>query len=299
MVDENRTLVSVDPARCRVWKGHSRIDSSVNEATCEDEIGSFLEHGQLIPVLGRRVHDDPQHDIELICGARRLFVARFLGRPLLVELRELSDKEAAIALDTENHKRKDLSPYERGMCYARWLRAGHFRSQEDIAQVLKISPSQVSRLLRLARLPSVIVGAFESGGDICERWGLDIADAIQDPERRKSIIQRAREIGAKPRPAAGEIYRHLLTPARRGRKRKAQALDKVIRSDDGTLILRIKQHRSLIAMTLPIELATVEVQERIQREVAGILDGRSTREAGRSLSSICRALGVIAPSDTR
>lgn len=280
MLDENRTLVSVNPLRCRVWKGHSRIESRVNEATCEDEIGSFLEHGQLIPVLGRRLQSDPEHDIELICGARRLFVARFLQRPLLVELRDLSDKEAAIALDTENHQRKDLSPYERGMCYARWLRAGHFRSQDDIAKALKISSSQVSRLLTLTRLPSVIVGAFESGGDICERWGLDIADAIQDPERRKSIIQRARQIGTRPRPAAGEIYRHLLTPERRGRKRKSQASDRVIRSEDGMPILRIRQHRSLIAMTLPIEIATDEVQERIQHAVASILDGRAPRESG-------------------
>lgn len=279
MLDENRTLVSVNPARCRVWKGHSRVASTVNEISCEDEIGSFLEHGQLIPVLGRRLHNDPEHDIELICGTRRLFVARFLQRPLLVELRDLTDKEAAIALDTENHKRKDLSPYERGMCYARWLRAGHFHSQDDIAKALNISPSQVSRLLSLARLPSVIVGAFESGGDICERWGLDIADAIQDPERRKSIIQRAREIGTRPRSTAGEVFRHLLTPTRRGRRRKSLASDRVIRSEDGIPILRIRQHRSLIAMTLPIALVTDEVQERIQHEVASILDGRLPRES--------------------
>ncbi len=279
MVDENRTIVSVNPVRCRLWKGHDRIDSSVNEATCEDEIKSFLEHGQLIPVLGRRLQNDPEHDIELIYGARRLFVARFLNRPLLAELRDLSDKEAVIALDTENHKRKDLSPYERGMCYARWLRAGHFSSQEDIAKALKISTSQVSRLIRLARLPSVIVGAFESGTDICERWGLDIDDAIQDPGRRKSIIQRAREIGARPRPAAGEVFRQLLTPARRGRKKKLQAAERVIRSEGGVPILRIRQHRSLIAMTLPIEVATDEVQERIQHEVAKILDGQSVLHA--------------------
>src|SRR5262245_58621032 len=123
-------IISVSAFRVRMWDLHDRIDSQVNEQTCRAEIESTLRHGQLVPALGRRLCGDPDHDIELVYGARRLFVARHLNVPLLVELRDVSDREAIVAMDLENRVRRDLSPYERGMSFARWLRSGHFHAQE-------------------------------------------------------------------------------------------------------------------------------------------------------------------------
>src|SRR5688572_27296988 len=96
-----RTTISADPFKCRVWNLHDRFTSEVNEQTCRAEIDSFSMHGQLVPVLGRRLTDDPDHEIELIYGARRLFAARHLKMPLLVELRDVSDREGLIAMDIE------------------------------------------------------------------------------------------------------------------------------------------------------------------------------------------------------
>lgn len=81
--------------------------------------------------------------------ARLLFVARHLNAQLLVGKRPMSDLEAIVAIDIENPQRVDVSPYERGLSFAQWLRAGYFNSQDDIARALQISASQVSRLLRL------------------------------------------------------------------------------------------------------------------------------------------------------
>jgi hypothetical protein len=67
-----------------------------------------------------------------------------------------SDREAVIALDVENRHRKDISPYERGTSYKRWLELGHFKCQKELARALEISPSQVSRMLKLAQLPAVV-----------------------------------------------------------------------------------------------------------------------------------------------
>src|SRR5262249_20674676 len=167
-----RSVVSASPFRVRMWSLHDRCEEHVNEETCKAEIESFAKHGQLVPALGRVLHGDPGHDIELIYGARRLFVARHLNVPLLVEMREISDRDALIAMDIENRQRTDISPYERAMSYARWLSTGHFGSQDDIARALRISSSQVSRLLRLAKLPSVILNAFTSPLEICEALGL-------------------------------------------------------------------------------------------------------------------------------
>jgi ParB-like chromosome segregation protein Spo0J len=67
-----------------------------------------------VPALGRPLHGDLEFDVEIIYGARRLFVARHLNMPLQVELREMSDREALVAMDIENRLRTDISPYERG-----------------------------------------------------------------------------------------------------------------------------------------------------------------------------------------
>ncbi|MET0660526.1 MAG: ParB N-terminal domain-containing protein, partial [Steroidobacteraceae bacterium] len=73
-----RSISAVDPFKCRVWKLHNRRQESITELTCKAEIEAFIAHGQFVPALGRPLHDDPDHEIELIYGARRLFVARHL-----------------------------------------------------------------------------------------------------------------------------------------------------------------------------------------------------------------------------
>jgi ParB family chromosome partitioning protein len=268
-------VLSVNPFRCRLWHLHDRLEDHVNEVTCNGEIQSFTEHGQLVPVLGRRVQGETGYDIELIYGARRLFVARHINRPLLVELRELTDKEAIIAMDIENRHRKDLSPYERGLSYTRWLRAGYFESQEEMARVLKVSPSQVSRLLKMARLPSVVVNAFSSAIEICEGWGLDLIQALEYPAKRQTIVRKAREIAEQsPRPPAREVYRQLLASAAPGRKPKAQVRDQVFKDESGRPMFRIRQRRDAVVLILPIGRVSARCLDNIQLAVANILNGR-------------------------
>src|ERR1700680_1284415 len=177
-------VVSISPFRCRMWALHDRLEAGITAETCKSEIASFLKHGQLVPALGRPVNGDPDCDIELIYGARRLFVSRHINRSLRVELREMWDREAIIAMDIENRQRADVSPYERAISYAACLRAGHFGSQQELARALKISASQVSRLLSLAKLPAVVVNAFATPFDICEGWGVDLIERMIDPVHR-------------------------------------------------------------------------------------------------------------------
>jgi ParB family transcriptional regulator, chromosome partitioning protein len=267
-----RMVTAVNPFRCRVWSLHERLDSDINEATCRAEIESFNKYGQLVPVLGRPVISDPEYDIELIYGARRLFAARYLNKPLLVERRELSDHDAIIAMDIENRQRKDVSPYERGLIYARWLRAGLFPSQDDIARTLAVSASQVSRLLKLARLPSVVINAFPSAQDICEKWGLDLAEGLEDPERRRPIIQRARMIACQEgRPPACEVYRQLVAATGHSRRLKSSSLDKVVKGDGGSPLFRIRHQRKSIALILPVDTVSASHLKRIEEAVTSIL----------------------------
>jgi ParB family chromosome partitioning protein len=265
-------VISVSPFRCRMWPLHDRIEGHVTEENCRSEIDSFSKHGQLVPALGRVLRGDPDYDIELIYGARRLFVARHINKPLAVEVRELSDREAIVAMDIENRQRMDVTPYERGISYAHWLRAGHFQSQDEIARALKVSPSQVSRLLKLARLPSVVVGAFASPTEICEGWGLDLVEVLEDPQRRPTIVQKARSIGsAARRPSARAIYQQLMAAAAPGKKLKVQRHDEVVKDKNGAPLFRIRRQTNSIALLLPVEKLSPESLASIQQAIAAIL----------------------------
>jgi ParB family transcriptional regulator, chromosome partitioning protein len=267
-----KSIVPVNPFHCRMWDLHDRVDDYITEQTCKTEIESFTKHGQIVPALGRVLHDDPNHKIELIYGARRLFVARHINVPLLVELRNISDREAIVAMDIENRHRSDISSYERGLSYARWLRTGHFRSQEDIARTLRISASQVSRLLKLAQLPTVIIDAFDSPASICEGWGLDLMEALEDQTRRHATVREARLIaGVSPRLAAREVYRKLLAAAVHGRKFKAQSHDEVVKDESGVPLFRIRYQSKAVAVLLPVEKIAAQSMDRIRVAISDIL----------------------------
>jgi ParB family chromosome partitioning protein len=265
-------LVSVNPFRCRMWSLHDRLENYVTEETCRAEMESFSRHGQMIPVLGRPLRGDSSHDIELIYGARRLFVARQLNLPLKVELRTMSNREALIAMDIENRHRKDLSPYERGLSYAQFLREGYFGSQDDIVRTLKVSPSQVSRLLKLARLPSVIIEAFGNPFEICETWGLEVYEALEDAQSRPAVIQAARAIARlNPRPSAKEVYRQLMEPSQPPERKSRAVRNEVVKGYSGAPLFRIRHQGNSVTLLLPVEKVSAKDLSRIGSVIADIL----------------------------
>lgn len=292
-----REIISVNPFKCILWSLHDRLEEHITEESCKAEIQSFLQHGQLVPVLGRRIHNG-NCEIELIYGARRLFTARHLNMPLLVEVRDVSDKEAIVAMDIENRQRKDISPYERGLNYVRWLRGGHFKSQEEISNALKVSTSQVSRLIKVASLPSVIIDAFGSAVELCEGWGLDIAQALQDPARRAVTIAAARAIASvRPRPSipAKEVYRRLMAAAVKGRKAPNGVHDKVVKDLNGVPLFRVRHQRNSIAIVLPIEKSGASILAAIERAVTDIYVSTAAAAPERPI----RPLRVVANAGTQ
>jgi ParB family chromosome partitioning protein len=273
----SRVIVSADPFRCRLWSLHDRFASELTEQSCQGEIESLAAHGQKVPALGRPLKGDPDYDIELIYGARRLFAVRHLKMPLLVELRELTDREGLIAMDIENRQRRDISPYERGLSYKRWLQSRHFQSQEDISRTLKISTSQVSRLLQLARLPAVVVDAFRDPAQIRENWGLDIIEALDDPRRRAATIRRARTLGrSSPRLQARDVVRKLLSFAAHGPRPKTEVHDKIVAGCDGSPLFRVRYLSNSISLIFSAKETSPRSRARIEARLTALLQG--TRE---------------------
>jgi ParB family transcriptional regulator, chromosome partitioning protein len=266
------TTISINPSRCRMWYLHHRVEEDIDERTCKAEIQSFREHGQRVPVLGRSLHGDPTHDVELIYGARRLFVARYLNVPLLVELCTCSDREGIIAMNVENGQRTDISPYERGLGYERWLRAGHFASQEDIARALNISPSQVCRLLKVAQLPRLIVDAFGGPRELPEAWGVQIAKALGNPRMMERCMQAAQAITtAASRLPAHEVYQVLLASMSSQSRLKAAAQDRVVKDENGASLFSIRSRDEFIALIVPRRGVSPEALQEITSAIEKVL----------------------------
>ncbi len=271
-------VVTADPFRCRAWALNARLEEDVNETSCRTEIDSVARHGQLVPVIGRRVVGDPQCDIEVICGLRRLFIARHLRMPLRVELRELSDREAAVAVEAENALRKPASAYERGLWLARLQRQGIYRSQEQMALELGITPTRITRLLKFAELPAAIISAFASPHDILEAWAVELHKAWSD-ERRRILTERARALQKQvPRPPALSVYERLLADRAPSGHRSRRALARVLKDPAGTPLLRIERQRREVVLRIPNALINETMERTMTEALVAILSQRKCRE---------------------
>src|SRR3546814_7614665 len=62
-----------------IWEHHNRDYSALNEDRCADLIETIVAQGkQEFPAIVRRVTGDPDHDYEVISGARRHWTVSWL-----------------------------------------------------------------------------------------------------------------------------------------------------------------------------------------------------------------------------
>lgn len=193
----------VDPARCRMWVHHNRSYRDLSEANCRDLLDSLIaEGGQRFPAIVRKVVDDPAHDWEVICGARRHWSVSWLrghdypDMMFLIEPRTLTDEEAFRLADVENRARTDLSDWERARDYAKALDLFYAGNQARMAKRLEVSPSWLSRYLTLARMPDWLLAAFDSPHSLGFRHGQDLATALNNPARRRELEAAAGALAA-------------------------------------------------------------------------------------------------------
>jgi ParB family transcriptional regulator, chromosome partitioning protein len=129
---------------------------------------------------------------EVIFGHRRHRACAELGIPVLAAIEEASDVSLFEQMERENRGRKNLSAWEQGTMYRRALDDGLYSSLRRLAEGLGVDVSLVSKSVSLARLPEVVVAAFQSPIEIQFRWAAPLAEAMQkDPD---GTLSRARGI---------------------------------------------------------------------------------------------------------
>jgi ParB family chromosome partitioning protein len=266
----SRTHELVDPARCRMWRGHNRDYAALSEERCRDLIESLKAQGkQEVPALVRRVRDDPNCEFEVVCGARRHWSVSWLRAHnypdfrFLIEVRELTDEEAFRLSDLENRAREDISDFERARDYLRALDQYYDGRQNLMADRINVTTSWLSRYLDLARLPAEIMAAFVSVHDLGIRHATLIKPLLKPEDRKRRVfseagrIAAARVAGEAVPNAPSDVIRLLATvadtPKKTGSPKRSGHGPTVVNNVAGkAMVMFERPRRGKLTLTLPL-----------------------------------------------
>lgn len=254
----SQTVMSVDPADCRIWTQHSRACERLSEETCRDLIDGIRSPGRQEFAAIVRLAKDGNHAYEVISGARRHFAASWLrahedpAMPFLIEVRDLTDEAAFRLLDTENRNRVDISDYERAVSYLDALDRYYGGHQAEMAAKLNISTSKLSRYLDLARLPAEILEAFASPCDVKELHARELKPLLEDPETRDLVIAAAIDLAGSHDKTGAQVSAVLkgAVTSRSGGKAK----EKVYSPAPGQPGIHVRATRKTVTLKFDIDL---------------------------------------------
>lgn len=251
-----QTLRWVDPARCRMWARHNRRYDLLSEQRCADLIEGFKAQGrQEFPAIVRKVEGYPDHDYEVICGARRHWTVSWLRArnysqfKFLIDVRGLTDEEAFRLADVENREREDVSDYERACDYADALARYYDGRQKDMAARLEVSESWLSRWLLMAKLPKLIVDAYADPTQVKERHARDLRPLLATKAGAQAINAAAAELaetqarrrGAGQGPIDGAaVFAKLKAAAKPKALKRKPTAPAEYRDDTGRLVAKAK-----------------------------------------------------------
>ena len=246
---EDRVHRWVDPACCRLWPRHNRRYDLLTQARCQDLLDGFRAQGrQEFPAIVRKLDGDPQHQYEVVCGARRHWTVTWLRANnypefrFLIEVRDLTDEQAFRLSDIENRDNLDLSDYERAVDYKDAL-GRYYSSQKEMAARLEVSEAWLSRYLDLAALPDEIVQAFGDVTELRVKHGRDLKPYLRDRPARERLVERARglreELGGERCLAGAQVVRELLAAAATKRQQARRTPVAAYRTGDGKLMVSV------------------------------------------------------------
>ena len=183
-------LIEADIIVASKWANRSNDSfASADFLNLRDEIAQA--EGNVQPIKVRPLAGSTDR-YEIIYGYRRHRACLDLGLPVLALVEQINDKELFKEMERENRGRLDLSPWEQGRMYRQSLSEGLFASLGELSKEIGIDKGNLSKALRLAELPDVVVNAFLSPLDLQFRWAKLLNDALQ--QAPDQVLARAKRL---------------------------------------------------------------------------------------------------------
>ena len=181
-------LIYVDPKECEPWKYANRHESEFGEI--DELIESIKTNKQLQPALIRN-HPAPHDDIkyEIIFGRRRHLACLRLEIPFLAIRKNLPNIQDAIASqDAENKFRNNVSNFSNAKLYQRLLEDSIFKTEKDLAEKLRLSPSTLNDLMAYAKIPDDIVSKIPNVHALSKQLAVKLVQLLNKSENNHNKL---------------------------------------------------------------------------------------------------------------
>lgn len=163
-----------------------------SEEALQSLADSIRDRGQLSPILVR--WSDRHQKWIIIAGERRWRATQRAGLNFInchCRVEKYSDSEVLEQQLIENCLREDLSPVEEARAFRRLVQLNGWTGKQ-VAESLRVSPTQVSRALALLKLPDDLLRDVEAG-QLSSRAAYELTKLPTPDSQRKMALQIAEQ----------------------------------------------------------------------------------------------------------
>jgi ParB family chromosome partitioning protein len=219
---QGRLLLEIDPKKIRATAFRNRHDRSLLDS--DPEFGklkaSLQARGQQAPIRVRPVTGALPFEFEIVSGHRRHAACLALDAEIpggfavlaMVDATVTDARDLVLKMYLENEERYDLSAIEKGRMFLRWLEAGVYESQREIAAAVDLGESAVAKYVAVASLPSAVLSAFGDDRLITMTWGPALSQALKVNEA--AVLKAAERLAQRrPAPTPDVVFKTLVAAA--------------------------------------------------------------------------------------
>jgi len=183
----------------------------------------------------------------------------------IVDAKASETRDLVLKMYRENEERYDLSAFEKGRMFARWLEQGLFAEQQELAAHVRLSPATVSQYLAVAELPDAVVEAFGDPRSISMRWMQALAAALKTAPAAV-LANAARVAKQSPRPEPETVLKELIAVGRTAKRRGGPEAETVKMGGKSLYTISWKGSRVSLKFGKQVEGALVgEAQEALKQ----------------------------------
>lgn len=216
-----RVILALDPKKIRATEFKNRLTRSLlgDDPKFHELRESLRAHGQETPIRVRPVKNALPFEFEIVSGHRRHAACVELdaeienGFPILAIIDAAAEetRDLVLKMYRENEERYDLSAYEKGLMFSRWLEAGVYASQRELAAAIGMGEASAAKYLAIAGLPKEVLAAFGDERLIPMSWGPALSQALKTDT--KAVFLAAESLALRKPPASPDVVLKTLVGA--------------------------------------------------------------------------------------